>query len=126
MVYRASVATHRSVGLDVTFDMRLDAAEARQRLSGAPSALRDMTEAWFKKAPGIIFHDPLAAATIFDSQICRFERGQVQVELADERLRGATAWVPGGAEAPHEVALEAERTRFFEHYFAVVSSGFTP
>ncbi len=121
MVYRASVATHRSVGLDVTFDMRLEAAEVQQRLHGAQTVLREMTNAWFQKTPRIIFHDPLAAATIFDDQICRFQRGQVAIELNHEPLRGATFWTPGGSDAPHEIALEVDRARFFDHYFAIVS-----
>jgi inosine-uridine nucleoside N-ribohydrolase len=124
MVYRANVAMHRSVGLDVTHDLRLDAAQVRQRLRGAQLALlRDMTNAWFQKAKSITFHDPLAAATIFNDQICRFERGAVEVELASERLRGLTHWTPGGADVGHQIAIEVDRTRFFEHYFSVVAPG---
>jgi inosine-uridine nucleoside N-ribohydrolase len=122
MVYRAGVAAHRSVGLDVTFDMRLDAAEVRQRLQGHHLALlRYMTEAWFRKAPSVIFHDPLAAATIFDDRLCRFARGQVEVELDDEQLRGATRWAPGAPSSPHEIAVEVDHARFFEHYFSILA-----
>jgi purine nucleosidase len=119
MVYRAAVAMHRSIGLDVTYQIKLDAAEIRPRLRGN-HLLRDMTEAWFHKVPSITFHDPLAAATIFDNQICRFRRGTVEVELASERLRGLTYWTPGGPDSSHEVCVEVDRTRFFEHYFSIV------
>jgi len=119
MVYQAPVAMHRSIGLDVTYQIKLDAAEIRPRLARNP-LLRDMTEAWFRKVPSITFHDPLAAAAIFEAQICRFERGSVEVELASDRLRGLTYWAPGGSEARHEICVEVDRTRFFEHYFSIV------
>jgi hypothetical protein len=44
----------------------------------------------------------------------------VEVELASERLLGLTHWTPGGPDAPHEVALEVDAGRFFEHYFSVL------
>jgi inosine-uridine nucleoside N-ribohydrolase len=120
MVYRAAVATHRSVGLDVTFNLKLGATEIRRRLGGRPSLLRDMLAAWFKKSGSVTFHDPLAAATIFDERICRFERGTVDVELASERLGGTTYWRRDDAGGQHEVAIEVNGERFFEHYFALV------
>jgi inosine-uridine nucleoside N-ribohydrolase len=121
MVYRAAVGTHRSVGLDVTAPLKLGRAEIQRRLQGNRSPLlRDMVEAWFGGADSITFHDPLAAATIFDERICQFEPGTVEVELASERLRGMTYWTPGGPAARHEVALAADSERFFEHYFAAV------
>jgi inosine-uridine nucleoside N-ribohydrolase len=105
----------------VTHELRLNAAQIRQRLQAdRQPVLRDMVDAWLQKAPGITFHDPLAAATLFDGQICQFERGTVDVELASERLRGFTYWAPGGQGARHEIATDVDRTRFFEHYFAVL------
>jgi purine nucleosidase len=120
MVYRASATIHRSIGLDVTCQVTMDAREVRERFTA--ELLRpvlDFAEVWFSERPRITFHDPLAAATIFDEQICACERGMVEVELASERLSGLTHWTPGGADARHEVALEVDETRFFEHYFSV-------
>jgi purine nucleosidase len=119
IVYRAAIGTHRSVGLDVTSSLQLDATEIRGRLAGN-RLLQDMTEAWFAAAQSITFHDPLAAATIFDERICRFEPGTVEVELASERLQGLTYWTPGGLCPPHQIAVEVDRGRFFDHYFSVV------
>lgn len=119
VVYRAPAAVHRSIGLDVTTRVVMSAEEARARLKGPLLApVLDFAEVWFRQSGGIMFHDPLAAATIFDDSICRFERGQVEVELASERLAGFTHWAPqaGGA---HEVALEVDPQRFFEEYFSV-------
>jgi inosine-uridine nucleoside N-ribohydrolase len=122
MVYRAAVSSHRSVGLDVTLQLRMEAAELRQWLgSGPPQPLGEMVEAWLGKAGAVTFHDPLAAATIFDERLCRFETGTVDVELASARLQGLTHWTPGGSR--HEVALEVDRQRFFEHYFSFVRQG---
>jgi inosine-uridine nucleoside N-ribohydrolase len=122
IVYRAPVSSHRSVGLDVTRQVRMEAAELRRRLGDRPpQPLGEMVEAWLAKAPGVTFHDPLAAATLFDERICRFKRGLVEVELTSERLQGLTYWTPGGTRAPHQVALGVDRERFFEHYFSNVA-----
>jgi inosine-uridine nucleoside N-ribohydrolase len=78
-----------------------------------------MAKVWFEQRDIITFHDPLAAATLFDERLCTFEPGQVSVELNSERLKGLTFWEPDGANAPHEVALAVNPERFFEHYFSV-------
>ncbi|MCC7352215.1 MAG: nucleoside hydrolase [Anaerolineae bacterium] len=120
MVYRAAVRSHRSIGLDVTRQVTMDAQEVRERFSS--DLLRpvlDFAEAWFRQRESITFHDPLAAATIFDGEICAFKKGTVEVELASERLRGLTYWQQSDADGKHEVALEVNRQRFFDHYFSV-------
>jgi purine nucleosidase len=99
--------------------MKLSAAELRRRLAGN-QLLREMTEAWFRKADSVTFHDPFAATTIFHDRLCRFERGCVEVELSNERLQGLTYWTPAGADPRHEVAVEAASDLFFDHYFSVV------
>jgi inosine-uridine nucleoside N-ribohydrolase len=121
MVYRAGVARHRSVGLDATLEVVMEAAEVRNNLRAAPAgALHDMVEAWFGQAEGITFHDPLAAATIFDDRICRFEPGSVAIELADQDTLGLTHWALASPEPRHEVAIDVDSARFFEHYFSVL------
>lgn len=121
IVFRAAVTTHRSIGLDVTAQVTMEASEVRRRFT-APvlQPVVDFAQVWFEIRPVITFHDPLAAITIFDDRICRFERGSVDVELTSERLQGTTFWTPGGADPRHEVALEVDAARFFEHYFGVV------
>jgi inosine-uridine nucleoside N-ribohydrolase len=122
IVYQSPVALHRSVGLDVTARVRLPAATVRQKFQ-APllRPVLDFAEVFFREADTITFHDPLAATTLFDPAICRFERGAVAVELTDEARLGQTRWTPGGPGAPHEVALGVDAERFFEHYFAVLN-----
>ena len=122
VVYRTPVRLHRSIGLDVTRQVVMDAGQVRERFqTRLLRPVLDFAEVWFKKRDVITFHDPLAAATVFDDHICGFERGTVEVELASDRLMGMTLWEPGGGEAGHEVALQVDDERFFDHYFSLVS-----
>jgi inosine-uridine nucleoside N-ribohydrolase len=126
IVYRTPVAIHRSIGLDVTLRVTMPADEVRQRFQ-VPllRPVLDFAESWFQRQTSITFHDPLAAATLFDEHICTTEHGTVQVELADEKSLGKTVWMPGGPEQPHQVAFDVDVDRFFKHYFAVVEAGST-
>jgi len=121
-VYRTPVRLHRSIGLDVTKQVVMDAGQVRERFrTRLLRPVLDFAEVWFQKRDVITFHDPLAAATVFDDHICGFERGTVEVELTSDRLRGMTLWEQDGGEAGHEVALQVDSGRFFDHYFSVVS-----
>ena len=118
VVLRSGVSAHRLVGLDVTTQVRLSAREVRERFSSHEllRCVLDFAEIWFQERDEIVFHDPLAAATVFAPDLCRFERGRVEVELRSEKLKGFTRWArdPGG---PHEVALGVDPERFFAHFF---------
>jgi inosine-uridine nucleoside N-ribohydrolase len=120
MVYRAPVAVHRSIGLDVTTQCRMHADAVRERFgTGLLRPVLDFAEAWFtERRQFITFHDPLAAATVFDERVCGFERGRVEIELADPERQGRTKWALA-ADGPHEVAARVEPERFFEHFFGV-------
>lgn len=120
IVYRTTVPIHRSIGLDVTMQVNLESTEVRQRFqTPLLRPVLDFAEIWFTKRPTITFHDPLAAATLFDDQICTFERGHVEVELENPALLGQTVWQPAPDAGQHEVALGVDAERFFEHYFSV-------
>jgi purine nucleosidase len=41
------------------------------------------------------------------------------VELNSQRLLGMTHWKKDGANGSHEVALDVDPQRFFDHYFSV-------
>ncbi len=120
IVYRAPVAIHRSLGIDITAQVYMSAAEVRERFR-APILQRvlDFAAVWFDEWPGISFHDPLAAVTIFDEDVCGFAQGTVEVELSGNKVAGMTHWTPG--EGRHEVAVEVDQAHFFEHFFSVVS-----
>jgi len=118
---RARPAVHRSIGLDVTRQVTMAADEVRRRFAGPKllAPVLDFAEVWFADGrERITFHDPLAAASLFDDSLCGFERGRVTVELAEGEARGTTHFEPG-ADGPHEVALSVQPGRFFEHYFSV-------
>jgi len=121
IVYQTTTSIHRSIGLDVTCQVTMKATQLTDKLS--PNLLKpvlDFAGIWFQqsKRDTVYFHDPLAATTIFDDQICVFHRGSVEVELTSERWKGITSWKPGDSEK-HEVALEVNSERFFDHYFSV-------
>ena len=82
IVYQSNIIHHRSIGLDVTRQVTLPANEVRQRFQ-APllQPVLDFAEVWFEDHDLITFHDPLAATTIFDSKICSFQRGHIEIEL---------------------------------------------
>jgi inosine-uridine nucleoside N-ribohydrolase len=120
IVYRARPRLHRSIGLDVTTHVVMPAAEVRERFqTPLLRPVLDFAEVWFKERDHITFHDPLAAATLFDAAICTFEAGAVAVELSDPQRLGQTLWYPGQAPATHEVAMAVDADRFFAHYFGV-------
>lgn len=121
IVYRSEVKVHRSVGLDVTSRVNMSAAEFRSKFSSIKSAapVLDFAEVWFKEWKGTTFHDPLAAATIFDDRLCSFERGAVAIELDASDSAGRTTFAQSGSGGRHEVALRVDPVRFFGHYFSV-------
>jgi len=124
IVYGAGCQTrpprHVSFGLDVTTRCNLPADECRRQFTAkALGPVRDFAEVWFRKAGHICFHDPLAAACVFQPDICKYRQGSVSVSL-DQPTMGWTIF-DGQAEAkPHTVASDVDPEAFFRHYFEVV------
>jgi len=119
IVYRATTNIHRSIGLDVTSQVTMNAKQIREKFNCERlRPVLDFAEVWFRQRNTITFHDPLAAVTVFDDRICVFKKGTIDVELTSERLKGMTFWKPSDR-GRHEVALEVDSKRFFEHYFSV-------
>lgn len=122
IVYQAAAPVHRSVGLDVTLQVQMDAAEVRQRFQTPRlRPVLDMAEVWFQARPEVTFHDPLAAVSIFAPEVCAYTQGKVEVELASPRLGGMTYFAAEDA-GPHEVALGVNPPAFFDAYFGVTGS----
>lgn len=119
-IYQAPVRLHRSLGLNVTQQVVMPADEVRRRFT-APllRPVMDMAEIWFAQFyASITFHDPLAAAVIFEPDLCTYREGTVVVDTSD--TPGRTIWHPGGDGAPHEVAMKVDVDRYFQHFFSVV------
>lgn len=116
MVYHAPRRDHLSVGLNVTLQCRMPAAEVRRRFTGEPLAtVLTLAEAWFSHTEEITFHDPLAATLIFHPGLCGTRKGRIAVD----ETNGSTTLVEG--EGPDRVADTVDVPAFFEEFFAVAS-----
>ncbi len=122
-VFAAPVPKLTAVGIDVTGQCQLPADECRRRFAQAGGALElvaAMAEVWFRHAPQITFHDPLAAALLFDPTLCQTEAKKVEVELVSPRMLAQTFLDRDSAQKPHTIAKEVNAEAFFAHYFDVV------
>jgi purine nucleosidase len=120
IVFRAPVRVHRSVGLDVTARVSMSPEDFRNTFrSDLFKPIQSFADIWFRDWPGTTFHDPLAAATIFNKEVCGFTRGRVEIELADQQSLGSTRWTEDPA-GMHEAAFEVNPGAFFEHYTSIV------
>ncbi|MBN1418264.1 MAG: nucleoside hydrolase [Planctomycetes bacterium] len=106
--------------LDVTMRLRMDEHTFRRRIRPfLAGAAAETSDAWFRGRDLAFFHDPLAAAAIFEPEICRYEAGRAGIDL--DREPGRTTWTPGGTESgtgrpPHRRAVDVAPERFFGHY----------
>jgi inosine-uridine nucleoside N-ribohydrolase len=111
---------HFSYGLDVTRQCTMPAQQCRERFTAKVlQPVRDFAEVFFAGNDHITFHDPLAAAAIFEPDLCSYRRGKVLVSL-NEPTMGWTVFKEGAEDSPHTVAAEVDPQRFFDHYFSVV------
>ena len=112
---------HVSFGLDVTNRCRMEAEQCRKRFAAKVlQPVRDFADVWFRRADQITFHDPLAAACIFEPDLCEYRQGKVTVSLAPPTA-GWTVFSDRADEKPHTVASAVDAERFFQHYFDVVA-----
>ncbi len=123
IVFGAPVPGMTCVGLDVTTHCRLPADEFRRRFSAGPQRIvGEMAEEWLQDRPVVIFHDPLAAASVFEPSLCDYADGRVDIDPQDARLPGFTAFDSNARPAHHRVATAVRSEEFFEHYFSIVSA----
>ena len=119
-VFAASIPVHRVIGLDVTSRVRLAADEFLRRCEvPALRPVADMAESWFGDRTDVVFHDPLAAATVFEPDLCTFAHGEVTVDTSAAPLAGSTDWRPE-SNGRHVIAVDVRPDAFFDHYFGVV------
>jgi purine nucleosidase len=117
VMFHAPVPETIAYGLEVTLPLRLPAEECRRRFrGGALDVVADMAEVWFREQPHITFHDPLAAVSLFEPDVCELQRGCADVELISPRLTGMTHWTPDES-GPHRIGVKSDPERFFERYF---------
>jgi inosine-uridine nucleoside N-ribohydrolase len=121
IVFNAAPPMFTSIGLEVTTKCVLNAEDCRRRFLKAGGPLEIVAEAaevWFKHASAITFHDPLAATTLFQPDLCEYQQVDVQVETNGLRP-GATYLNPSPDRKRHRIAVEVDPARFFDEYFAV-------
>ncbi|MDX1931564.1 MAG: nucleoside hydrolase [Capsulimonadales bacterium] len=115
IVFRRSVR-HRVVGLDVTHRLWMDAATLRRRFVRPLFDLaREIGQESLERWGGMVFHDPLAAATIFAPELCRYERGTVSIDTVGPTV-GASRFAPD-ENGPHSVAVTVDPEAFFDRFF---------
>lgn len=120
MVYNTPIKRIRSIGLDVTTQVVMDKKEVELSFtSEIMTAVLDFAGVWFEKSDILTFHDPLAATTIFDENICRFEKGDILVETDSNITNGLTKWT-ASQDGINEVAVEVDSPLFFKHFFEIV------
>ena len=114
------VPGHVLVGLDVTTKCTMPPDEVKQRFVPAPlDVVLEMASVWFRGAKVMTFHDPLAAALLFEPEICTYVKGTVVSPLdVDEKTAGRTVLTRDPA-GPAMVAETVDAARFFAHYFSV-------
>jgi purine nucleosidase len=116
MVYHTPRVEHFSIGLDVTEKCQMSAPEVKSRFIGEPLAtVALLAEAWFEVRPEITFHDPLAAASIFNPNLLTYRSGQIASSPASPP--GFTRFVEGSG--PDRVAETTSSDEFFEEFFSV-------
>ncbi|MEV6377369.1 nucleoside hydrolase [Micromonospora musae] len=124
-VYAARVPVHRSIGLDATTRVRME-AEAFLEHCTSPllRPVADMAASWFAERSEITFHDPLAAATLFDPALCVFAAGEVTVDRSSGPAAGVTTWraAEEGGTGPHEVAVGVRPEAFIDHYLTILDA----
>lgn len=122
--YRAAAHEHVSIGLDVTLLCRKSAQECVQRfreIGGPLEVVAAMAAVHAAKHPAIVFHDPLAAAVVFEPGLCEYQSGLVEVETRSARVAGMTQFNPRAEFQPHRVAVKVKADEFLRHYFEVVT-----
>lgn len=121
IVYSAHVRMHRSIGLDVTSRVSMKPDEFRSAFRDIPlfAPVLEWAEIWFRDWPGTTYHDPLAAATIFEPDLCTYGQGRVSVSLVEGDSFGFTRFQEVG-EGKHVVARSVRPEVFFRHFMQIV------
>jgi purine nucleosidase len=117
VVYRTPVKDHRSLGLNVTTRCTMPSGEVVSRFKthgGALEVVAAMTEVWAEGVDAVTFHDPLAAVSVIEPDVCTWQGGRVSVELTSRRFRGATSFDVDREGSPHLVAETVDPARFFD------------
>ncbi len=115
IVFASNVAVHRAIPLEVTDTLTIEAKQAEVLLSSDSDLMKaifSFGNAWLESSKKLTLHDPLAAVCVFHPDICRFERGNVQVETELENNMGGTSFIPS-PQGNVEIARVVDREKFY-------------
>ncbi len=116
IIFKADLKAVRIIGLNVTEKLTMNKDEVREKFQkGTLKCVLDFSGSWFENNDKITFHDPLAAASVFDGTICGYEKGKLAVDVKD---KGRTSLIRDD-KGLHEAAMTVDAGRFFEHYFSM-------
>jgi inosine-uridine nucleoside N-ribohydrolase len=121
IVYNAPVKNIVSVGLDVTGQVVMEKDEIIKRFNtDLLKVVLDFSGVLDNTRKSIVYHDPLAAAVIFKREICDFKRGNVEVEIGNNRLEGLTYWKED-ENGKNDVAFGVNKEMFLDHFFGTIT-----
>ena len=124
IVYRTPGLDLTAVGNDVTEECPRSIDEELDRLAGlgGPHAIvRACLPLWGEKYERVFYHDPLAAAIVFEPGICTYAQGRVDVELTRTHVGPMTVWTPEPAPGRrHTITTGVSVERFWSHFTSTI------
>jgi purine nucleosidase len=121
IVYNTNVPIHRTFALNVTTELVLKRDEKVDLFSSnIMKAVEDFGSPWLEKND-MTFHDPLAGACLFEPELCKYQRGIIDVDIYNKQNLGMMSF-HADVRGNREIAIEVDRKRFFEHYFSISCS----
>jgi inosine-uridine nucleoside N-ribohydrolase len=120
IVFNANVKKNYLFGIDVTSKLTMKREEFYEKFKKYKllRVVSDFSKSWFESSQKVTFHDPLAAVSIFNKDICKYEKGFVQIELEKSKMQGLTRWI-NNPDGKHKIAISVNADKFFEKYFKV-------
>ncbi len=118
-----------AVGLNVTTRCRLTMTAMDALLSGKDplkAAVNAMARVWYDSASEVTFHDPLAAALIFQPNLCETVSTALRVDICSADSPGATIEIEDDTAKPHQIATNVDSQQFFTHYSSVLETRHIP
>jgi purine nucleosidase len=118
IVYGTPIDTHICVGSNITRQMRMESIDVKNHFDTDQfKIIYDLCRIWFEKREFMTFHDPLTTAVIDNPQLCRYQKGLIEV---DEKA--ITHWHPEALGGHNSVAVGVEKEQFFNHFFKVLEN----
>jgi inosine-uridine nucleoside N-ribohydrolase len=120
IAFRDAPDPHTCVGIDVTLGLRLGRGDVEDRFSRTPllRVVLEMAQVFFRETDHITFHDPLAAAVLFEPTLCTFEAGDVMINVPAGATGSCFTHFTSNAAGRARAAATVDADAFFAEYFA--------